>query len=83
MDVDTFDADYRISAKGKEKLYEVEFDALSQADVVKMMQVDVDNISGIFGVDVSTAATAPNFWTFAHRLLSTAVQHRGAASQAL
>ena len=54
MDVDTFDAEYKISGKGKQKVYEVEFDSLTQADVEKMMRQDVEDISGIFGVDVST-----------------------------
>ena len=53
MDVDTFDAEYKISGKGKQKVYEVEFDSLTQADVEKMMRQDVEDISGIFGVDVS------------------------------
>ena len=55
MDVDTFDAEYKISGKGKQKVYEVEFDSLTQADVEKMMRQDVEDISGIFGVDVSIA----------------------------
>lgn len=68
MDVDTFDADYRVPGKGKQKLYEVDFDSLSQADVVKMMKSDVESISGICGVDVSTVArplTSPI--TYSHR----------------
>ena len=77
MDVDTFDADYKISGKGKEKLYEVEFEALSQGDVVKMMQVDVENISGIFGVDVSTAAPLVISWTAIHCFFCEPVEHRG------
>ncbi|THG97854.1 hypothetical protein EW026_g4229 [Hermanssonia centrifuga] len=56
MDVDAFDIDYRTSGKDKLKLYEVEYDPLSQRDVEKMMQQDVENISGIFGVDSNIAA---------------------------
>jgi ariadne-1 len=53
MDVDAFDTDYKFSGKGKGKLYEVDYDSLSQADIEKAMKEDVENISGIFGVDVS------------------------------
>ena len=53
MDVDTFDTEYKAPGKGKQKLYEVEFETLSQADVKKIMHQDVENISGICGVDVS------------------------------
>lgn len=53
MDVDTFDNDYRVPGKGKQKSYEVQYSSLSQADIEKMMHQDVENISGICGVDVS------------------------------
>ncbi len=53
MDVDTFDNDYKVPGKGKQKSYEVQYSSLSQADIEKMMQQDVENISGICGVDVS------------------------------
>ncbi|KAJ3532852.1 hypothetical protein NM688_g7362 [Phlebia brevispora] len=56
MDVDTFDSDYKVTGKGKQKSYEVEYDSLSQADVEKMMKQDTENISGICGVDPSVAA---------------------------
>ncbi|KAF7797299.1 hypothetical protein EIP86_008494 [Pleurotus ostreatoroseus] len=55
MDVDTFDNDYKVQGKGKQKSYEVQYDSLSQADIGKMMQLDVENISGICGVDSSVA----------------------------
>ena len=54
MDVDAFDTDYRLSGKGKGKVYEVEYDSLSQGDIEQMMQADVENVSNIFGVDVSS-----------------------------
>ena len=53
MDVDTFDNDFKVQGKGKQKSYEVQYDSLSQEDIGKMMQQDVENISGICGVDVS------------------------------
>lgn len=56
MDIDTFEGDYKVSGKGKEKLYEVEFESYNQQQVEGMMKRDLDDISGIFGVDVSTAA---------------------------
>ena len=57
MDVDAFDTDYGLSRKGKGKLYEVDYDTLSQADIEKSMKEDVENISGIFSVDVSRDCT--------------------------
>ncbi|GJE90031.1 RING-5 domain-containing protein [Phanerochaete sordida] len=56
MDVDAFDTDYRLSAKGNRKIYEVEYESLSQGDIEKLMKDDVDNVSGIFGVDEDTAS---------------------------
>lgn len=61
MDVDAFDTDYKFSSKGKRKVYEVDYDTLSQADIEKMMKEDVENISGIFGVDVSSNYTVSEF----------------------
>ena len=52
MDVDAFDTDFRSSGRGNLKVYEVEFESHSQADIEKMMKEDVDNISSIFGVSV-------------------------------
>ena len=54
MDVDAFDTDFKSSGKGSHKVYEVEFESLSQADIETTMKEDVDNISSIFGVDVSS-----------------------------
>jgi ariadne-1 len=53
MDMDTFNDDFKVSGKGRRKSYEIEHEPLSQADVEKLMQTDVEHISGIFGVDVS------------------------------
>jgi ariadne-1 len=52
MDVDTFGDDFKVM-KAQRKPYEIDYLALSQNDVEKLMQQDVDHISGIFGVDVS------------------------------
>lgn len=37
----------------KRKIYEVDYESLSQAEVEKQMQGDVDYITGLFGVTVS------------------------------
>jgi ariadne-1 len=56
MDMDAFNEDFKVSSKGKLKSYEIEYESLAQADVVKLMQVDIEHISGILGVDASAAA---------------------------
>ncbi|KAJ2926523.1 hypothetical protein H1R20_g10583, partial [Candolleomyces eurysporus] len=53
-DMDLVD-DFKSSAKGKRKSYEVDFDSLSQEAVEKLMKRDADDICGILGVDISTA----------------------------
>lgn len=53
MDVDVFDTDYKMTARGRGKLYEVDHDSLSQADIERVMQKDVDHIKGVLDVDVS------------------------------
>jgi len=53
MDMDAFNDDFKVSSKGKQKSYEIDFESLTQAAVEKLMQSDVEHISGIFGVDVS------------------------------
>ena len=54
MDMDAFNEDFKVSSKGKAKSYEISYKSLSQAAIEALMQEDVDHISGIFGVDVST-----------------------------
>ena len=44
--------DFKTSAKGKRKSYEVDFDSLSQEAVERLMKRDADDICGILGVDV-------------------------------
>lgn len=51
--MDAFADDYKVSSKGKRKSYEVDYESLSQSAVEKLMQQDMEHISGIFGVDVS------------------------------
>ncbi|KIK93554.1 hypothetical protein PAXRUDRAFT_828848 [Paxillus rubicundulus Ve08.2h10] len=52
MDMD----DFRIPHRAIRKAYEVEHEPLAQSAVEKLMSADVDHISGIFGVEASTAA---------------------------
>ncbi|KAH9915064.1 RING-5 domain-containing protein [Epithele typhae] len=51
-----FGGDFPGPSKSNLKVYEVEHSSLSQVDVEKMMQSDVDHISGIFGVEPPVAA---------------------------
>jgi ariadne-1 len=46
--------DFKISSNGARKSYDIEYQPLSQNDVERLMQQDVDHITGIFGVDVRT-----------------------------
>ena len=39
--------------RAKRKLYEIDYESLSQSAVEKLMQDDIDYICGILGVDVS------------------------------
>lgn len=50
--MDAFNEDFKVTAKGKHKSYEIAYDSLTQAAVEKLMQADIEHISGIFGVDV-------------------------------
>lgn len=52
MEIDAFPEDFK-SKKGKQKSYEVPHEPLTQAQIEQFMAQDVENISGIFGVDVS------------------------------
>ena len=42
----------RIGGRSDRKVYDVEHTSLSQHEIEKIMQTDVDHISGIFGVEV-------------------------------
>ncbi|EIN11480.1 hypothetical protein PUNSTDRAFT_83105 [Punctularia strigosozonata HHB-11173 SS5] len=55
MDID-FNDDIQTALKEKKKVYEVEYDSLSQQEVEKHMRSDIEGISSIFGVDANTAA---------------------------
>ncbi|KIJ05592.1 hypothetical protein PAXINDRAFT_182881, partial [Paxillus involutus ATCC 200175] len=52
MDMD----DFRVPQRAVRKAYEVEHEPLPQSAVEKLMSADVEHISGIFGVEASTAA---------------------------
>jgi ariadne-1 len=56
MDMDAFNEDFRVTSKGKHKSYEIEYESLTQGAVEKLMQADSEHISGILGVDASTAS---------------------------
>ena len=42
-----------VPLQAKRKLYEIDYESLSQSAVEKLMQDDIDHICGILGVDVS------------------------------
>lgn len=46
------DVDFKISPGAKPKSYEIEFESLTQTKVEKQISQDVEDISGIFGVEV-------------------------------
>ena len=54
MEVDGFDSSYKTVGNRRLKLYEVEHRSLSQKQIEDLMQQEVDYISGLCGVDVST-----------------------------
>ncbi|KAI0746162.1 hypothetical protein C8Q76DRAFT_790456 [Earliella scabrosa] len=56
IEVDGFGDDFRVATRGDQKVYEVDHSSLSQPDVERIMQTDVDHISGIFGVESGVAA---------------------------
>jgi ariadne-1 len=62
MDMDAFNDDFKVASKDKRKLYEIEYQSLSQPEVEKLMQQDVDHIIGIFGVDVCTTISSPTLF---------------------
>ncbi|KAI0318854.1 hypothetical protein OF83DRAFT_1170733 [Amylostereum chailletii] len=56
IDMETFNDDIKVTAKGKKRSYEIDYEGLSQKQVEDLMQADIDHISAIFGVDSSVAA---------------------------
>ncbi|KAI0630045.1 RING-5 domain-containing protein [Trametes polyzona] len=56
IEVDGFGGDFKVGARNERKIYEVEYSPLSQVDVEKIMQADIDHISSIFGVEPPVAA---------------------------
>ena len=53
MDMDAFNEDFKVTTKASRKSYEIAYDSLTQTQIEKVMQADIEHISGIFGVDVS------------------------------
>lgn len=51
--MDAFNDDFKVTSKGKHKSYEIDYESLTQGAVEKLMQAEIEHISGIFGVDVS------------------------------
>ncbi|KAI0744333.1 RING-5 domain-containing protein [Daedaleopsis nitida] len=56
IEADGFGDDFKVATSSNKKVYEVDYSSLSQPEVEKMMQTDVDHISGIFGVEVRCLA---------------------------
>ncbi|KAF7980381.1 hypothetical protein HWV62_38851 [Athelia sp. TMB] len=56
MDMDAFNEDFKVTTKASRKSYEIAYDSLTQAQIEKAMQSDIEHISGIFGVDASIAS---------------------------
>ncbi|OAX40907.1 hypothetical protein K503DRAFT_713636 [Rhizopogon vinicolor AM-OR11-026] len=56
IDMDSFADDFKVPQHPPRKSYEIEHEPLSQQAVERLMTADVDHISGIFGVNESTAA---------------------------
>lgn len=53
VDMDAFNEDFKVTTKATRKSYEIPYESLTQAAIEKVMQADIEHISGIFGVDVS------------------------------
>lgn len=51
--MDAFNEDFKVITKATRKSYEIPYESLTQASIEKVMQADIEHISGIFGVDVS------------------------------
>ncbi|KAI0355799.1 hypothetical protein OH77DRAFT_1402378 [Trametes cingulata] len=56
IEADGFGNDFKVVARDERKIYEVEYSALSQPEVERIMQSDVDHITSIFGVEQPVAA---------------------------
>ncbi|CDO75272.1 hypothetical protein BN946_scf184497.g3 [Trametes cinnabarina] len=56
IEVDGFGNDFKVGVRQERKIYEVDYSALSQPEVERIMQADVDHISSIFGVEPPVAA---------------------------
>ncbi|KAI0820095.1 hypothetical protein BC628DRAFT_1423278 [Trametes gibbosa] len=56
IEVEGFGGDFKVGARSEHKIYDVEYSSLSQPEVERIMQADMDHISTIFGVEPSVAA---------------------------
>ncbi|KAK0194863.1 hypothetical protein F5146DRAFT_950078 [Armillaria mellea] len=56
MDMDAYNEDFKVDTSSKRKSYEIEHESLSQSAVEKLMQREVEYITGILGVESSVAA---------------------------
>ncbi|RPD54443.1 RING-5 domain-containing protein [Lentinus tigrinus ALCF2SS1-7] len=56
IEVDGIGDDFKVAVRRERKVYDVDFTSLSQPEIEKIMQTDVDHISGIFGVEPAVAA---------------------------
>ncbi|KAI6166007.1 hypothetical protein EDD17DRAFT_1774563 [Pisolithus thermaeus] len=56
MDMDEFGDDFKVPQRTVRKTYEIEYDSLPQSAVEKLVLNDIEHISGIFGVEASTAS---------------------------
>jgi len=62
MNDGTFKDDYfEVPLKGKRKATDIEFSSLSQAEVEELIRKDVDQISVIFGIDVSSESAVSSY----------------------
>ncbi|KAH9859175.1 hypothetical protein C2E23DRAFT_716496 [Lenzites betulinus] len=56
IEIDGFGGDFKVPVRSEHKIYDVEYSSLSQPEVERIMQADVDHISTIFGVEPSVAS---------------------------
>jgi ariadne-1 len=79
MDMDN--EDFKIPAKEKKKSYEVDYTSLSQDAVVKLMNAELEHISGIFGVERDVAALLLRHLSWnKERLIEKYMDHANAVS---
>ncbi|EPQ56890.1 hypothetical protein GLOTRDRAFT_73357 [Gloeophyllum trabeum ATCC 11539] len=81
MDMEVFDNDFKLPGKARKKSYEVDSEPLSQAQVERLMQTDIEHISGIFGVDENVASLLLRHMSWnKERLIEKYMDHATAVS---